>query len=111
MNKNWVFVFMAGLVEVLWVMGLKHSYNLITWVGTAIAIYISFDLMIRSSKALPVGTVYAVFTGIGAAGTVILDMALFGDPFRLSKVVLIAFLLVGIIGLKLVSGSKTKERA
>jgi len=111
MNKNWVFVFAAGLVEVLWVMGLKHSYNAITWIGTLIAIYISFDLMIRSSKALPVGTVYAVFTGIGAAGTVILDMVLFGDPFRWSKVVLIACLLVGIIGLKLVSGAKTKERA
>ena len=64
--------------------------------------------MISASKQLPVGTVYAVFVGIGAAGTVIADMLFFGEPFTIMKVVLLFLLLVGIIGLKLSTNDSPK---
>ncbi|AMA72812.1 MULTISPECIES: DMT family transporter [Aneurinibacillus] len=103
MNRNWILVLIAGFFEVAWVIGLKHAYNFWTWVGTIIAIYVSFDLLIRSSSRLPVGTVYAVFTGIGTAGTVIMEMLVFGEPFQWVKVLLILLLLIGVIGLKVVT--------
>ena len=65
--------------------------------------------MISASKQLPVGTVYAVFVGIGAAGTVIADMLFFGEPFTIMKVVLLLLLLVGIIGLKLSTNDSLRE--
>lgn len=103
MNRNWLMVLLAGIVEVFWVMGLKHADSGLTWLGTAVAIYISFELLIRSTAKLPVGTVYAVFTGIGTAGTVLAEMLFFGEPFRLAKILLIILLLAGVIGLKAIT--------
>lgn len=103
MKKEWNIVFLAGLFEIGWVVGLKHADSLVTWIGTAIAIYVSMHLLIVASKKLPVGTTYAVFTGIGTAGTVILDIVLFQEPFSLSKVLLIALLLGGVFGLKTIT--------
>ncbi|OME97146.1 DMT family transporter [Paenibacillus amylolyticus] len=103
MNRNWLYVFIGGIIEIVWVSGLKHASNAWEWTLTGIAIVISFGLIIAASKKLPVGTVYAVFTGIGTAGTVLTEMVLFGEPFRLAKVLLIGLLLCGVIGLKLVT--------
>jgi len=108
MNRNWFFVLLAGLVEIIWVMGLKHSSNVWEWIGTLAAIAASFYLIIEAAKRLPVGTVYAVFTGIGTAGTVASEMLFFGEPFKLVKVLLICVLLAGVIGLKLVTSDQTK---
>ncbi|WP_042221258.1 DMT family transporter [Oceanobacillus manasiensis] len=109
MDKNWVKVLVAALFEVLWVIGLKHADGFWEWIGTIIAIYISFYLMIMASKQLPVGTVYAVFVGLGTVGTVFADFAFFGVPLQLAKVVLIVILLAGVIGLKLVTEDNVKE--
>lgn len=109
MTKQWLSVVLAGLIEVLWVIGLKHANNTLEWAGTIICILLSFYLMLQASKHMPVGTVYAVFVGIGSTGTVIMDMLLFGEPFKLAKVALIAVLLLGVIGLKLVTGDKQTE--
>ncbi|WP_422658640.1 DMT family transporter [Paenibacillus sp. EC2-1] len=113
MNRNWIYVLLSGLVEIVWVIGLKHSSNVWEWLGTLLAICASFYLIIEAAKRLPVGTVYAVFTGIGTAGTVAAEMLLFGEPFKLVKVLLIGVLLAGVIGLKLVtddsSGQQDKE--
>lgn len=103
MNRNWLYVLLSGLVEILWVTGLKHAGNVWEWLGTLIAIVASFYLIIEAAKRLPVGTVYAVFTGIGTAGTVVTEMLVFGEPFNLTKVLLIGVLLAGVIGLKLVT--------
>ncbi|MNJ56198.1 Multidrug resistance protein YkkC [compost metagenome] len=73
-----------------------------------IAIIVSFTLMIRASRFLPVGTVYAVFVGLGTAGTVFAEIILFGAPVQMEKVVLIAVLLLGVIGLKMLSKDKKK---
>ncbi|MEC0303644.1 DMT family transporter [Terribacillus saccharophilus] len=109
MTKQWLSVVLAGLIEVLWVIGLKHANNTLEWIGTIVCILLSFYLMLQASKHMPVGTVYAVFVGIGSTGTVIVDMLLFGEPFKLAKVALIAVLLLGVIGLKLVTGDKQTE--
>ncbi|RDW17214.1 DMT family transporter [Oceanobacillus chungangensis] len=109
MNMNWVKVIIAAFFEVFWVIGLKHADNFWTWTGTVIAIIISFYLMIMAGKKLPVGTVYAVFVGLGTAGTVFADIVFFGEPFKLAKVILILVLLAGVIGLKLVTKDNVKE--
>lgn len=110
MNKHWIQVIIAASFEVLWVIGLKHSDSLWEWLGTAVAISISFYVMINAGRVLPVGTVYAVFVGLGTAGTVIADMLLFGEPFKIAKLLLIVALLAGIIGLKLVTKDKSEVK-
>ena len=105
---QWLKVILAGLIEVIWVIGLNNAHNFVTWLFTLVFIALSFYLMIYASKQLPVGTVYAVFVGIGAAGTVIADMLFFGEPFTIMKVVLLLLLLVGIIGLKLSTNDSPK---
>lgn len=103
MGKNWLLVVIAAVFEVVWVAGLKQADSVLAWAITAVAILISFGVLIYSGKRLPTSTVYAVFVGLGTAGTVICEMVLFGEPFSWAKVVLIAVLLAGIIGLKLVT--------
>jgi len=100
-TMQWFKVILAGLIEILWVTGLNTADSLLSWIGTIIIIIISFFLVISACKSLPVGTVYAVFVGIGAVGTVLVDMLFFGDPFNSMKIILITLLVVGIIGLKL----------
>lgn len=111
MNTNWIKVFVAALFEVFWVMGLKHADDFWTWSGTILSITISFYVMIMAGRKLPVGTVYAVFVGLGTAGTVISEILFFGEPFKMSKILLILLLLAGVIGLKLVTKDHVKEGA
>ncbi|MBE3102727.1 MAG: multidrug efflux SMR transporter [Bacilli bacterium] len=103
MNKEWMKVVIAAFFEVFWVVGLKHADDFWTWLGTAIAVAVSFYFMIMAGRTLPVGTVYAVFVGLGTAGTVIADILFFGDDFSLPKIGLIVVLLAGVVGLKLVT--------
>ncbi|MFC9711083.1 DMT family transporter [Paenibacillus sp. NPDC056933] len=109
MNRNWLYVFIGGIIEIVWVSGLKHASNVWEWALTSVAIILSFGLIIAASKRLPVGTVYAVFTGIGTAGTVLTEMLLFGEAFSLAKVLLIALLLCGVVGLKLVTDQQSAK--
>ena len=109
MNTNWVKVVIAAFFEVFWVIGLKHADDFWTWTGTVIAIIVSFYLMIMAGKKLPVGTVYAVFVGLGTAGTVLSDILFFDEPFKFEKVLLILILLGGVVGLKLVTKDTDNE--
>ncbi|GIP56359.1 multidrug efflux SMR transporter [Paenibacillus woosongensis] len=109
MNNNWIKVVIAAFFEVFWVIGLKHADDFWTWAGTVISIIVSFYLMIMAGKKLPVGTVYAVFVGLGTAGTVFSDIVFFGEPFKLAKLILIVVLLAGVMGLKLVTNDKGIE--
>ncbi|GIP28778.1 multidrug resistance protein YkkC [Paenibacillus sp. J23TS9] len=110
MNRHWLFVILGGVVEVLWVSGLKHSSSILEWILTAVAIIISFFLIVEASKHLPVGTVYAVFTGLGTAGTVVTEMLVFGEPFRWSKTLLILLLLAGVVGLKMITSDEGSKK-
>ncbi|WP_430788825.1 DMT family transporter [Virgibacillus flavescens] len=101
----WLFLFISGLVEIYWAAALKSdSLGLLTLV----AILLSFELLIRATKKVPVGTAYAVFTGIGTIGTVMVDILYFHEPFKLVKLALILLLALFIIGLK-VSDNVTKK--
>lgn len=109
LNSEWVKVIIAALFEVFWVIGLKHANDFWSWSGTVISIYISFYLMIMAGKILPVGTVYAVFVGLGTAGTVFSEIVFFNEPFNLTKILLILLLLIGVIGLKLVTDDRPER--
>lgn len=110
MTKYWLLVLLAGLIEIIWAMGLKYASTLWMWGGVVVLIVLSFYILIIANDKLPVATVYAVFTGIGTAGTVIVETVLFNEPFSLSKIGFIALLLVGVIGLKLVSDKPQETR-
>ncbi len=109
MNRNWIFIILAGFIEVLWVLGLKHSSSIFSWAATFFLIYLSFVMVIKATKVIPVATAYAVFTGMGTAGTVLVDMLVFGEPFSYIKLAFILLLLMGVLGLKLVSSESNKE--
>ncbi|WP_413305999.1 multidrug efflux SMR transporter [Bacillus sp. 1P10SD] len=111
MKAHWIKVFIAALFEVFWVVGLKHADDFWTWSGTVLSIIISFYGMVMAGRKLPVGTVYAVFVGLGTAGTVISEIIFFGEPFKISKILLILLLLAGVIGLKLVTKDTVQEGA
>lgn len=111
MRRDWFFVLIASLFEVCWVTGLKHADSWWGWLGTLTAIYITFDMLIRSSNKLPVGTVYAVFTGLGTFETVIVEMLVFGETFSWAKLALILLMLTGVIGLKMITKQSEKEGA
>ncbi|WP_017174883.1 DMT family transporter [Staphylococcus hominis] len=98
---QWLKVILSGLIEVVWVTCLNYAHNTFTWLITLLFIALSFYLMLSATKQLPVGTVYAVFVGIGATGTVIVDMLFINHVISLMKLLFIILLIIGIIGLKL----------
>jgi len=103
MNLYWMAIFVATVFEVLWVIGLKHASNPFEWIGTASCIVTTFVLLTFAGKKLPIGTTYTVFTGIGTVGTIVIDTLFFGETLGVVKVLLIALLLLGVIGLKMIT--------
>ncbi len=100
----WGLLVLAGLLEVVWAVGLKYTEGFTRpWptVGTVGAMVISVGLLGLAMRTLPVGTAYAVWTGIGALGTVILGMLLFNEPVTVMRLVCVGLILAGIVGLKL----------
>jgi paired small multidrug resistance pump len=110
LNVEWGKIVIAALFEVGWVIGLKHASQWWEWMVTVIAIAVSFYLLIQAGKRLPVGTAYAVFVGLGTAGTVSAEFLLFGEPLEIIKVLLIGLLLAGVIGLKLVTNEDYSQQ-
>ena len=104
---SWTLLFIAGLFEVGWAIGLKYTHGFTRlWpsLGTALSMLVSVVLLGLAMRDLPVGTAYAVWTGIGAVGTVILGIVLFGDPANAARLICVGLIVAGILGLKLVSG-------
>ena len=102
----WIVLVVAGLFEVCWAIGLKYTDGFTRlWpsVGTATAMVISVVLLGWAMRTLPVGTAYAVWTGIGAVGTVLLGIVLFGEPATVARLVCVGLVVAGILGLKLVT--------
>ena len=102
----WVWLTVAGLLEIVWAVGLKYTDGFTRLVPSAItiaAMVASVYCLAVAVRTIPIGTGYAVWTGIGAVGVAILGMALFGEPRQLLRVACIALIVVGIVGLKLVS--------
>jgi quaternary ammonium compound-resistance protein SugE len=102
----WIYLFIAGLCEIGWAIGLKYSEGfskLRPSLVTVLLMIVSFILLSAALKTLPVGTAYAVWTGIGAAGTAVMGMLLFGESRDALKIACILLIVAGIIGLKLTS--------
>lgn len=102
----WIILFVAGLFEIGWAVGLKYTEGF-TKVGptvfTAVSLIASMGLLGLAVRSLPLGTAYAVWTGIGAAGTVILGIILFKEPATVARLVCVGLILSGILGLKLLT--------
>jgi quaternary ammonium compound-resistance protein SugE len=104
----WVYLFVAGIFEIVWAIGLKYTNGFTRlWpsVVTVIGMFISFYYLSQATKVLPIGTAYTIWTGIGAAGAVILGIILFNEPKTLLRLMFLAFVITGIIGLKVTAGS------
>ena len=107
MSTSWLLLVIAGLLEVVWAIGLKYTEGFSKLVPSAItiaAMIASVWLLALALKGIPVGTGYAVWTGIGAVGTAILGIALFGEAASTARIVCIGLIVIGIFGLKMVSG-------
>ena len=105
-GSAWLVLFVAGLCEVGWAVGLKYTEGFSRlWpsLATLLAMVISVVLLGWSLKVLPLGTAYAVWTGIGAVGTAILGMVLFGESREVARLISICLIISGIIGLKLLT--------
>lgn len=101
---TWIILILAGLFEVGWAVGLKYTEGFSKFwptLGTLTAMIISLSLLGLAMRELPMGTAYAIWVGIGAAGAVVLGMVLLGEPANLGRLVCVALILVGVIGLKL----------
>ena len=102
-SLSWVLLVIAGLFEVAWAIGLKYTQGFTRlWpsIGTVVALAASMGLLGLAARILPIGTAYAVWTGIGAVGTAVLGIALFGDSANSLRLLCLALVVVGILGLK-----------
>lgn len=100
----WVYLFFAGLLEIAWAIGLKYTEGFTRFwpsLWTLLGLIGSMILLSLALRTLPVGTGYAVWTGIGAVGTAILGIVLLGEPATVSRIASIVLILMGIVGLKL----------
>ena len=105
MNISWIFLLLAGFFEICFTIALKFSKGFtkpIPSIITAIFIILSFFCVSQSMKTIPIGTAYAVWAGMGTAGTVICGILLFGDSAHIVRLISIFLIVIGIIGLKLV---------
>ena len=101
---SWLILFIAGLLEVVWAVGLKYTHGfsrLIPSAITIVAMVVSMALLSWAKKTLPVGTAYAVWTGIGAVGAAIAGIVLLGESASPMRIASLACIVIGIIGLKL----------
>ena len=100
----WLLLLIAGVLAVGWAVGLKYTEGftrLVPSVLTLLSMTASVGMLALALKTLPMGTAYAVWTGIGAVGTAILGIVLFGDPAGIARIACIGLIVAGIVGLKL----------
>ena len=101
---NWIYLLIAGILEIGWAIGLKYTEGwskLYPSLITVVLMIASFQFLSMALKTLPIGTAYAIWTGIGAVGTAILGMIIFNEPRDVSRILCILLIVAGIAGLKL----------
>lgn len=104
--KHWIFLLVAAVFEVGWAVGLKYTQGFTRlWpsVATLAAMAVSLYLLALAARELPIGTAYAIWTGIGAVGTAVIGMLWLGEPANAARVVCIAMIVAGVAGLKVFS--------
>ena len=102
----WMVLLLAGVLEIGWAIGLKYTDGFtrpVPSVGTAVIMALSLFLLGVAVRTLPVGTAYAVWTGVGTVGTALLGMVLFGEPAEVTRLFFIVMIVAGIAGLKMVT--------
>ncbi|MBA3883726.1 MAG: quaternary ammonium compound efflux SMR transporter SugE [Chthoniobacterales bacterium] len=105
---SWIYLFLAGLTEIAWAVGLKYTdgwSRLWPSVATGVLMVVSFVFLSMAVKTLPIGTAYAVWTGIGAAGTALAGIFLFGEPRDALRILSIVLIVAGVAGLRLLTRS------
>jgi quaternary ammonium compound-resistance protein SugE len=101
---GWAALLLAGVLEIAWAYGLKHTEGFTRFwptVATAAAIVLSFALMAVALRSIPFGTAYAVWAGIGVAGTAAVGVLIFGEPTTAARLLCVGLIAAGIVGLKL----------
>lgn len=101
MNKAWFYVFLTCLFELMWVYGFNIATSWWHWLIVIGIILIDFHILPKACISLPTGTVYAVFSGAGTIGTVLMDVFLFGGNFNFGMFLFTALIVIGVIGLNL----------
>lgn len=104
---SWMYLFVAALFEIGWAVGLEYTDGFtrpVPSVLTGIAMILSMGLLAQAVRTLPIGTAYAVWTGIGAAGTAFAGIVLFGEPRNMLRFLYIGLIITGVLGLKLSAG-------
>jgi len=102
----WIYIVIAGLFEVAWAVGLKYSQGFTKpgpTVFTLIGMTVSFAFLAQGVRTIPVGAAYAVWTGIGAVGTAIYGIVKLGEPMTATRIICLAMVIAGIVGLKFLS--------
>ncbi len=105
---NWALLFLAGLFEIVWAVGLKYTEGFTRlWptLGTVTAMAVSLGLLGLAMRSLPVGTAYAIWVGVGAVGTALLGIMLFDEPANIGRLLSLGMITVGLVGLKLTTGA------
>ncbi|HLR54255.1 MAG TPA: SMR family transporter [Pseudogracilibacillus sp.] len=105
---GWLYVLFAAVVEVFWVLGIKYADNFWMWAGTVVMIIFSFYFVIKACSLIPAGTVYAVFTGSGAAAIAIIDFLFLGAHFTWLKALCIGIIIIGVVGIQWTTPSEAK---
>lgn len=103
---NWIILFIAGLFETFWAICLKYSQGftkLVPSIFTVVGMIVSFYLLSLALKQFPLGTAYAIWTGIGTIGTLILGIVLFHETINVAQIICVCFIVIGIVGLKVMS--------
>lgn len=108
----WLYLVLAGLSEIVWAYGLKMTHGFTDVVWSAVTIFfmiVSFFLFGKAMRTIPIGTAYAVFTGIGAAGTALIGILFLEEGAGMLKIASLIVLIGGIVGLKLADKKKSEE--
>jgi quaternary ammonium compound-resistance protein SugE len=103
MSTAWFYLILAGICEIGWAFGLKYSEGFtkpVISIVTVVVMILSFVLLAQAMKTLPLGTAYAIWTGIGAAGAAILGMFFLNEPKELMRIICLMMIIAGVVGLK-----------
>jgi paired small multidrug resistance pump len=106
LKNPWLWIIIAVIFEDGWVAGIKYANTWFEWLLTLAALGISLGLFLLASEKLPVGTVYAVFAGLGATATVLTSVFIFHTPITIGQIIFLLILMTGIIGLKFITEEK-----
>lgn len=109
--KSWILLLVAAVFEVGWAVGLKYTHGFSRFWPSAVtiaAMAVSMYLLALAARTLPIGTAYAVWTGIGAVGTATLGMIVFKEPATAARVACIALIVAGVVGLKVFGGGASE---